>query len=62
MFNRILSLFLIMMTLPYAGISQCEAFRVMTFNIRFDDPDAGVNSWDNRKQMVGMLLPTTTQK
>jgi endonuclease/exonuclease/phosphatase family metal-dependent hydrolase len=56
MFNRILFLFLMMMTLPYAGISQCEAFRVMTFNIRFDDPDAGVNSWDNRKQMVGDVI------
>ena len=30
--------------------------RVMTFNIRYDNPDDGINRWDNRKQMVSETI------
>lgn len=30
--------------------------RVMTFNIRFDNPGDGVNAWPNRKDWVGSLI------
>jgi endonuclease/exonuclease/phosphatase family metal-dependent hydrolase len=29
--------------------------RVMTFNIRYDNPEDGINRWDNRKSMVTVL-------
>jgi endonuclease/exonuclease/phosphatase family metal-dependent hydrolase len=31
---------------------QDSPIRVMTFNIRYDNPEDGINRWDNRKQMV----------
>ena len=33
-----------------------EAFRVMTYNIRLDTPDDGLNRWDNRKDMVVSMI------
>lgn len=30
--------------------------RVMSYNIRYDNPDDGINRWDNRKQRVGNLI------
>ena len=29
---------------------------VMSFNIRFDNPDDGINNWNNRKEIVKELL------
>lgn len=30
--------------------------RVMSYNLRFDNPDDGVNAWDNRKDRVANLI------
>jgi endonuclease/exonuclease/phosphatase family metal-dependent hydrolase len=35
--------------------SQDTSIRIMTFNIRYDNPDDGVNSWKNRKSTVTMF-------
>ena len=32
------------------------AFRVMTFNIRFDNPGDGINRWENRRDWVSDLI------
>jgi endonuclease/exonuclease/phosphatase family metal-dependent hydrolase len=37
-------------------LSQNSSFRVMTFNIRYDNPSDGENSWSNRKEIVHDLL------
>jgi len=34
------------------SVSQGNSLRIMTFNIRFDNPSDGINSWDNRKELV----------
>jgi endonuclease/exonuclease/phosphatase family metal-dependent hydrolase len=49
----ILSLFLL-----FTGIMQVfpASLKVMTFNIRYDNPDDGIYSWDNRKPMVFTVL------
>jgi endonuclease/exonuclease/phosphatase family metal-dependent hydrolase len=33
-----------------------EPFRVMSFNIRYDNPDDGVNAWKYRKNVVASLI------
>src|SRR2546423_12609173 len=33
-----------------------EPLRVMTFNIRYDNPADGVNAWPNRKDWVASLI------
>ncbi|MBX3243749.1 MAG: endonuclease/exonuclease/phosphatase family protein [Acidobacteria bacterium] len=33
-----------------------QPFRVMTFNIRYDEPRDGVNAWPNRKQKVADVI------
>lgn len=36
-----------------------QLFPVMSYNIRYDNPEDGVNSWDNRKaDLVAMLQQT----
>ncbi len=35
---------------------QDAPIRVMTFNIRYDNPEDGINRWDNRKQMVSEAI------
>jgi len=42
-------------------LSNCEwvgsnSCRIMTYNIRYDDPNAGENSWENRKGYVISLI------
>lgn len=32
------------------------SYRIMTYNIRYDDPNAGDNSWENRKDNVVSLI------
>jgi endonuclease/exonuclease/phosphatase family metal-dependent hydrolase len=34
------------------ALSQDQGLKVMTFNIRFDNPADGANSWNNRKSLV----------
>lgn len=31
---------------------QDNIIQIMTFNIRFDNPNDGINKWDNRKEFV----------
>lgn len=35
---------------------QNETLRVMSYNIRYDNPDDGINRWDNRKERVANLI------
>lgn len=38
------------------AVDTLPGFRVMTFNIRFDNPDDGINRWANRKEMVASVI------
>lgn len=33
-----------------------ESIRVISYNIRYDNPDDGINRWDNRKERVAGLI------
>lgn len=44
------------MLLPLAGRAQTDTLRVMSFNIRYDNPADGVNNWHNRKADVAAFL------
>jgi len=33
-----------------------NSLNIMTFNIRFNNPDDGVNAWPNRKEMVASII------
>lgn len=41
--------------LPFFGVS-AQQLKVMTYNIRFDNPADGVNQWGNRKEMLFALV------
>lgn len=43
---------LLIATIGFAG----SPVKVMTWNIRYDNPDDGVNRWDNRKEEVAGLI------
>ena len=57
---RVFSIFLIVCTacLVVAGqrIDDRSHIRVMTFNIRYNEPRDGVNAWPNRKQKVADVI------
>ncbi|HMN88539.1 MAG TPA: endonuclease/exonuclease/phosphatase family protein [Saprospiraceae bacterium] len=36
--------------------AQSEALQIMTFNIRFDNPDDGYDAWPHRQQMVKSMI------
>ena len=36
--------------------AQSTSLRVMTFNIRYANPDDGYNFWDNRKELVSSMI------
>lgn len=36
--------------------ARCSSFRVMSFNIRFDNPGDSGNRWDNRAEMVASMI------
>jgi endonuclease/exonuclease/phosphatase family metal-dependent hydrolase len=40
----------------FGAFAQQDDFRVMTFNIRYDNPDDGEYSWKNRKTLVKEVL------
>jgi endonuclease/exonuclease/phosphatase family metal-dependent hydrolase len=40
------------------GVEHGDSLKVMTFNIRFDNPADSINSWDNRKSLVVETLKT----
>jgi endonuclease/exonuclease/phosphatase family metal-dependent hydrolase len=35
---------------------QLPSFKIMTYNIRYDNPGDGINCWDNRKEFVSSLM------
>jgi endonuclease/exonuclease/phosphatase family metal-dependent hydrolase len=37
-------------------MASAQSYKVMTYNIRFDNPGDGINSWPNRKEKVYALL------
>jgi len=36
--------------------SNCNSLRMMTYNIRFDNPADGVHAWPNRKELVASVI------
>jgi len=47
-----LSVLYILLSSPVVMLAQDSPIRVMTFNIRLDNPSDGANSWENRKTLV----------
>jgi endonuclease/exonuclease/phosphatase family metal-dependent hydrolase len=39
-----------------ASAQENQALKIITFNIRYDNPDDGANSWENRKEEVFTFL------
>ncbi|MBC8182040.1 endonuclease/exonuclease/phosphatase family protein [candidate division KSB1 bacterium] len=51
----LLSLFLIISLLPtisFPKITNPESIKVLSFNIRYDNPNDGINQWANRKELA----------
>jgi len=46
----------LMLLLNIGAYSQVNSVKVMTFNIRYDNPEDGINRWDNRKELVTSTL------
>ncbi|HLN53861.1 MAG TPA: endonuclease/exonuclease/phosphatase family protein [Lentimicrobium sp.] len=51
---------LILSCISLIVFGQDNTFRIMTWNIRFDNPDDGINRWDNRK--AGLVKEILVQK
>lgn len=49
---RTFLLILFCLNFPASTFTQVNEFNVMSFNIRYPNPDDGVNYWDNRKDLV----------
>ncbi len=47
---------LIILVLNFIQSDVDSSFRVMTFNIRFDNPADSINSWDKRKKLVVEII------
>lgn len=43
-------------TIAWPSATTAEPVRVMSFNIRFDNPDDGENAWPHRRDWVGELI------
>ena len=41
---------------PVEAVSADSAIRVMTFNIRYNNPNDGVHAWPNRKEQVASVI------
>lgn len=52
----ILTFIILATTMPAAVQAQQESLGVMTYNIRYDNPDDAPNTWDNRKKKVTNLI------
>ena len=46
----------ILVSAPDPAFCQLSPVKVMTFNIRFDNPADGINSWENRRKLVTLSL------
>jgi len=60
-FALLVRVFSVLIILPIAvgglvGQSKSDPVRVMSFNIRYDEPRDGVNAWPNRKQKVADVI------
>lgn len=47
---------LLLATSLFSGYTQEDSFRVMSYNIRYDNPDDSLNSWKHRKDRVTDLI------
>ncbi len=47
-----ISLLLFSILISFSSLSQVSSLRVMTFNIRYNNPADSLYSWENRKEMV----------
>lgn len=56
MFKQLFTILFILVMITDTAISQEDFFRVMTFNIRYDNPGDGIDRWDNRKDMIGDVI------
>ena len=54
--NRLLWGCILTFSFSVAAFGQAESVRVMTFNIRYPNPDDGVDYWPNRKDMVASMI------
>ncbi|MFH1941091.1 MAG: endonuclease/exonuclease/phosphatase family protein [bacterium] len=52
----VLLVFIFILIIQCAPPHEAESIRVMSFNIRYDNPDDGDNRWENRKEMVASTL------
>jgi len=52
----LLALIAISLCCSISASGQDDSFRIMTFNIRFDNPSDGINAWENRKDFVTVTL------
>lgn len=52
----IFSIIALVTSIPYNLHAQQESLTVMTYNIRYDNPDDAPNNWDNRKEKVANLI------
>jgi endonuclease/exonuclease/phosphatase family metal-dependent hydrolase len=53
-YKKIIASALFLLTIHFSVVSQ--PLRVMTYNIRYDNPQDGINAWPNRKQKVADLI------
>ena len=50
---RIFNTFLLFMLI---GFSEAQSLKVMTYNIRYDNPGDSINAWPNRIEKVSSLI------
>ena len=51
--NRLIVIWILIFGLPYILFGQSSA---MSYNIRYDNPNDGINTWDQRKQSIVDLI------
>lgn len=56
MTKKILAQLLFVWLLPCFAMTQTTTFNLMSFNIRFANPDDGFNYWPNRKDLVASTI------
>lgn len=49
-------LIIVVLSVMTMGMLQAQHVKVMTYNIRFDNPQDGADAWENRKQQVAEQL------
>lgn len=46
------AVFLVLIILMYSCKSEKETYKIMTYNIRYDNPNDGENQWSKRKEFL----------